>query len=108
MKLYHYFYKITNTKNNKYYYGVHSTYNLNDNYMGSGVIIKKIIKTYGKKYLLKEIIKFFDTAEDMFNYEKSFLTEDIINNPNCYNLVGGGNGFTINHYVSDEVKLKIS
>ena len=32
---YHYFYKITNLLNNKYYYGVHSTNDLNDQYMGS-------------------------------------------------------------------------
>lgn len=39
-KKYHYFYKITNTINNKYYYGVHSTDNLNDGYMGSGTVIR--------------------------------------------------------------------
>lgn len=32
---YHYFYKVINLLNNKYYYGVHSTNDLNDHYMGS-------------------------------------------------------------------------
>ena len=76
--------------------------------MGSGTIIKRIIKRYGKSFLKKEILIFFNNSEDMYNYEKEFLTEDVINDPNCYNLVGGGDGYTINHYVSEDVKNKIS
>lgn len=104
---YHYFYKITNLINNKYYYGVHSTSNLDDGYMGSGTLIRKVINKYGTDNLQKEILKFFNTSEEMFNYEKEFITEEVINDPKCYNLVGGGCGYTINHYVSQEVKDKI-
>lgn len=35
-KQYHYFYKITNKVNGHFYYGIHSTNDLNDGYMGSG------------------------------------------------------------------------
>ena len=31
--VYNYFYKITNNINNKFYYGVHCTNNLNDGYI---------------------------------------------------------------------------
>ena len=31
--MYHYFYKITNNINGKFYYGIHNTSNLNDNYI---------------------------------------------------------------------------
>ena len=106
--MYHFFYKITNNFNGKYYYGVHSTNDLNDGYMGSGYMIKKLIKKYGKDSFTKEILKYFDNEEEMFSYEKEFLTEDVINNENCYNLVGGGNGYTTGEYVSNEVKEKIS
>ena len=45
--MYHYFYKITNKLNNHYYYGIHSTDNLNDGYMGSGRKLRRAINKYG-------------------------------------------------------------
>ena len=46
--MYHYFYKITNKLNNHYYYGIHSTDNLNDGYMGSGRKLRRAINKYKK------------------------------------------------------------
>lgn len=40
----HVIYKITNTLNNKIYIGAHSTEDINDSYMGSGIAIKKAQK----------------------------------------------------------------
>jgi hypothetical protein len=45
----HYIYKITNLINNKIYIGKHSSKNMNkDNYIGSGYLLLKAIKKYGK------------------------------------------------------------
>ena len=90
---YHYFYKITNTVNNKFYYGVHSTNNLNDGYMGSGSNIKKAIKKYGINCFIKEIIKFFNTSEEKYLYEKQFVNKSLLQNPLCYNIMEGGYAF---------------
>ena len=107
-KKYYYFYKITNLKNGNFYYGVHSTNNLDDGYMGSGAIIKSIIKKYGVEFLQKDIIKFFDSSEAMYAYEKMVVTNEMIQNPKCYNLTEGGIGYDINHFVPEYVKRKIS
>lgn len=87
---YHYFYKITNNINGHFYYGVHNTNDLDDGYMGSGKRLHIAYKKYGIDNFTKEIIRFFDTAEDAFNYESEIVTEKLVDDPNCYNLCTGG------------------
>lgn len=91
-KKYHYFYKITNTINNHFYYGVHNTDDLNDGYMGSGVRLHKAYKKYGIENFKKEILKFFDSAKEAFDYEESVVNETLVYDKNCYNLQCGGKG----------------
>jgi len=97
--MYHYFYKITNDINGNYYYGVHSTNNLDDEYLGSGIRLGYAKNKYGIEHFHKEILKFFDTADDAYNYESEIVNESLVKDPNCYNcMVGGvcvhGNGVT--------------
>lgn len=92
-KQYHYFYKITNLLNEYFYYGVHNTNDLEDGYMGSGKRLRKAYKKYGIENFKKEIIKYFNTAKEAFEYEKQVVNEDLIHNPNCYNIQGGGESF---------------
>lgn len=87
---YHYFYKITNTINNHFYYGIHSTNDLNDGYMGSGSRLKIAIKKYGIENFSKEIIKFFNNREELAKYEAEIVTEALVYDPNCYNMIVGG------------------
>lgn len=90
---YHIFYKITNNINNHFYYGVHNTDNINDNYMGSGKRLWYAYKKYGIENFTKEILKYFDTAKEAFEYESEYITEELIKDPNCYNIEGGGKGW---------------
>lgn len=86
----HYFYKITNLINNHFYYGIHSTNNINDGYMGSGSRLHRAYKKYGIENFQKEILKYFDTREELAQYEAKIVNEELIADPNCYNIQGGG------------------
>ena len=101
---FHYLYKITNNINDRYYYGVHSTSILEDNYMGSGSIIKKAISKYGVENFTKEIISFFGTREELLLAENRIVTPDLINDPKSYNLAEGGKQGS-NHVVIAKDKL---
>lgn len=94
----HYFYKITNNINGKFYYGVNNTNNENDGYMGSGIAIRNAYKKYGIENFTKEIIRYFETSEEAFEYERNFVTEELVNDSMCYNMKTGGDGWC-NQYV---------
>lgn len=88
--MYHYLYKIINNNNLKFYIGVHSTSDIDDGYMGSGIAITEAIKKYGIDSFTKEIIEFFDTRESALKRESEIVTNDLVNDQKCYNLTLGG------------------
>ena len=89
---YYYFYCITNLFKNKKYWGVHSTFNLNDGYKGSGRLLLQEMKTEPFEHYQKEILKFFHTEQEMYDYEKEIVTKDVVKDKSTYNLHTGGNG----------------
>lgn len=104
----HFVYKVINKVNGKFYIGKHSTNNLNDGYLGSGVALANAIKKYGKENFERIILKFFPTAEEAFKYEAELVTQELITKGNCYNeKPGGSGGGVIGHVTSDETKEKI-
>lgn len=106
-KLYNYFYKITNNLNGHFYYGVHSTDDLEDGYMGSGVRLHYAYKQYGIENFTKEILKFFDSKEEAYKYEAEIVNEELVKDENCYNLAFGGQGGEKNHNDSMKGKLTV-
>jgi hypothetical protein len=86
---YHIIYKITNNINGKYYIGKHVTIDLNDGYMGSGKLITKALKKYGKENFVKEILSFHENENDLnLAEERAIDTTD----KHSYNLQPGGKG----------------
>ena len=61
--------------------------------MGSGTRLHYAYKKYGIENFSKEILKYFESSDDAFQYESEMVTEDLIFNPDCYNLVKGGMGW---------------
>jgi hypothetical protein len=89
----HIVYEVTNLINGKRYIGKHSTKNLNDGYLGSGIGIRKAIKKYGKENFEKKILAEFDTEEDALKYEREIVSDSVVKDSNTYNMVNGGKGW---------------
>jgi len=103
--MYHFIYKTTNLINHKYYIGMHSTNDINDNYLGSGATLHKAIKKYGKANFSREILEFANSREECFRLEACYITLVQTSDPMCYNIQTGGLGNTV---YTDEHKKKIS
>lgn len=91
--MYYLIYKITNTINNKIYIGKHKTMNKDDDYMGSGILLKRAQNLYGIKNFTKEILCEC-TCENELN-EKEIVYITIYNSTNKeigYNIACGGDG----------------
>lgn len=89
-KKYHFIYKTTCLITKRYYLGMHSTDNLNDGYIGSGTIISRSIKKYGKENHSIEILEHLFDRISLKKREYELITEEIINDPMCMNLALGG------------------
>lgn len=89
---YHIVYKTTNLINGKWYIGKHTTDNIEDGYLGSGQHLKSAIKKYGKENFTREILVFCDSEEEAYIKEAELVTMEVVNDPNSYNKMPGGEG----------------
>lgn len=85
-------YKIVNKINEHFYIGAHQTEDLNDDYYGSGELIKKAIGKYGKENFEKVILFTFDTAEEMYAKEAELVDKEFVKRSDTYNIRTGGIG----------------
>ena len=87
-KKFHLIYKITHT-DGFYYIGRHSTDNVDDGYMGSGVWVNRA----SKEKLQKEILTFASTFDELVKLEEQFIIENF-DNPLCMNMKRASIGWT--------------
>lgn len=87
--LYHYVYKTIH-KNGRYYIGRHTTPDLNDGYLGSGVWVNGI---KNKKDLSKEVLYFVNSTTELKKLEEDIISKHYTD-PLCMNRGLGSNGWT--------------
>ena len=83
-------YKTTNKVNGKYYIGMQNTDD--DSYLGSGLALIRAIKKYGKHSFMKEVLHTCSDKHEAARLEAEIVTEDVVNDPMCYNMKLGGMG----------------
>lgn len=105
---YHFIYETTNTKTGKKYIGLHSTNNLDDGYLGSGVRIKRAIKKYGKNCFVRKILEHSATRESLLELETKYVTPEVIEDENFYNISLGGKSYIDSLANIDDSKKFIS
>lgn len=93
--------------NGKIYIGCHKTENLDDGYIGTGVVFKKAVMKYGKDKFVREVLGMYETQETMLEEESKIVDDDFVNRDDTYNVIKGGTG-VFHTYNSDDTKQKIS
>lgn len=84
-------YKTTNLVNGKIYVGKQQTDK--ENYLGSGVILKKAIEKYGSENFTKEILQTCNTIEELCEQEIYWIKElNATDQKIGYNIALGGTG----------------
>jgi group I intron endonuclease len=85
-----YFIYKTYSPSGFYYYGRHSTLDINDGYLGSGNWIKSI---KNKSNLKRDIILFCENEQELIKKEEEYLKK-YINDPKCMNFNEKSTGFS--------------
>lgn len=69
---------------------MHSTDNLDDGYIGSGTVLAKSIRKYGRENFVKEILEFHPDRESLRIREGEIVDEKFVIDKMCMNVKLGG------------------
>lgn len=90
---FHYVYRIDRV-DGKYYIGIHSTDDLDDDYFGSGTYLSNSLRYHGREKHSKTILEFYPTRKLASDREREMITDEMRGDPMCMNIApGGGGGF---------------
>lgn len=103
--MYYYIYETKNLINGMLYRGCHSTEDLEDGYLGSGVYLKRALRKYGKENFKIEILEFCEDRDHMAEREAHYVDDEWISREDTYNLQTGG---LSNGVLCENSKEKIS
>ncbi len=92
-KKYHILYETTNLINGMKYVGIHSTNNLNDRYLGSGVALDAAIIQYSASCFNRVILESFETRALASLAEREYVNRAYVARSDTYNIkIGGDSG----------------
>jgi len=84
---------------------MHSTSDLEDNYLGSGTQLWRSKNKHGKHTHTKEILEFLPDRKALADREREIVNESLIADPMCMNLMKGGEA---GGFMNEEHQLKCS
>jgi len=91
-KQYHFIYKTTNTLTDAYYIGMHSTNNLDDGYVGSGLCLQRSINKHGIDNHVCEILEHFTDRKTLSARDAEIVNADLLKDKMWMNIAVGGAG----------------
>lgn len=102
---YHIVYKTINLINNYEYIGIHSTNDINDGYIGSGIKLKQAISEYGKPNFNREVLNICETRQQALDIEKKLVDKWYVLRCDTYNLeLGGHQGNSLSYWTEENRK----
>ena len=108
----HFIYLTTNLITGEKYIGKHYG-ELDDNYLGSGIVLQRAIKKYGEENFKRNILYISKDAKENNEKEKEFIKlYNAVNDRTFYNIASGGDGGDIFHKLpleqQEQLRAKIS
>ena len=85
-KRYHVLYRTTCTVTGKFYLGIHSTDDIDDGYLGSGLYLQRSVEKHGREAHTVEHVALFDTRAELLAAEKAL----VVVGGKSMNLIPGG------------------
>ena len=85
-------YRTTWQPTGEFYCGMHKTERVDDGYLGSGLRLTRKLRKHGRDGFTREILSFHSSFDELKQAEQELITEEMLQNPLCLNLVIGGLG----------------